>query len=434
MAPGAAAAVDVPPFTALLVDETATLSEPDGQNLLARLQGIQSSGRAQVAVLVAKDARGLPLSDFSLRVAETWKVGRAKKDDGLLVVVVPSQNAARLEVGYGLEGSIPDAVASQWIAELLPAMKRRELAEGLGDLLSRVEGALPVPQNTAKRSTENILDQHPEWGLPFALVIFSPFALFPLFFGRWGALASAPLFAGMVGGAAWTFWESQLPTATAAGIAFVLPIAWSLNHNRRASDPAWLRWFRDAGNLAAVLIMFSILSVFIGVALSGQREATWTATLFAGAMSLGLFVFLFPGRPAYYAMLVLRSYMHFAFLLAIAYLALVPIHPDPTRIAFGIAGGLTSLIVLALWCDAHEAKRASLWIVALVLLAMLPLGALLMLQAALGEDFDTQVLQLAAGGGSIGAVLLWAARQGFFAALSLGLGGRFGGGGAEGRD
>ncbi|HVZ44365.1 MAG TPA: TPM domain-containing protein [Ramlibacter sp.] len=424
-----------PPFTALLVDETASLSDEDGQRLLARLQGFQSAGRAQVAVLVAKDTRGLALADFSLRVAEAWKVGRAGKDDGLLVVAVPAQPAARLEVGYGLEGVVPDVVAAQWVDELLAAMKRRELATGLDEMLARIDRALPNPEGKASAAAaQNILDRHPEWKLPFVFAIFSPFAIFPIFFRGWGAVASAPLFAGMLGAAAWFLWSSQQAAATVACIAFVLPIAWSLNHARRDTLAPWLRIVRDIGNAAAVLMFFGILWGFIGVGLSGQREATWGGFLFAGALSLGLAAFLFPGRPQYLLMLVLRSYMHFAFVLTIAYLALMGIDPDPTRMAFAIAGGITALIALSLWLDARDARRASLWLVALVLLMMLPLGVLLLLQGASSSDANTQLAQLAAGGGSIGGVLLWAARHGFFAAVRLGLGGRFGGGGADAQD
>jgi len=84
-------------------------------------------------------------------------------------------------------------------------------------------------------------------------------------------------------------------------------------------------------------------------------------------------------------------------------------------------------------CIAWAATRWSLWLVGLALLVALPLGALLLVQAALGADFHTRLAQAAAGGGSLGGVLWWAARHGFFAALTIGLGGKFGGGGAEGR-
>ena len=59
-------------------------------------RAIQAAGRAQVAILVAPDTGGLPLADYALQVAQGWKLGHAGKDDGLLILVVPSQSAARI--------------------------------------------------------------------------------------------------------------------------------------------------------------------------------------------------------------------------------------------------------------------------------------------------------------------------------------------------
>src|SRR6185503_11931232 len=111
------------------------LSDDEREALSARLRAVQTSGRAQVAILVASGTDGEPLADYALRVAEKWQLGRAGKDDGLLVLVVPSANAVRIEVGYGLEGVIPDARASRWVDELRPSVTSKELAAGLNRLL-----------------------------------------------------------------------------------------------------------------------------------------------------------------------------------------------------------------------------------------------------------------------------------------------------------
>src|SRR5690348_13078654 len=103
-----ARAQPVPEPTALLVDEAGALTQPEHEAIVARLTTIQSAGRAQVAVLISHGLGGEPLADYAFRVAEKWKLGRAQRDDGLLVLVVPSVPAVRIEVGYGLEGEIPD--------------------------------------------------------------------------------------------------------------------------------------------------------------------------------------------------------------------------------------------------------------------------------------------------------------------------------------
>lgn len=214
----AAAPAAIPAPASLLVDQAGALSEAEHAALLARLQSIQASGRAQIAILISSGTEGAPLADYALRVAESWELGRAGRDDGLLILVVPSANAARLEVGYGLEGVIPDARASQWLDDLLPALKNKALAPGLEHLLDQIEGVLP--QKAAQPEERYLFPDHPEWRLPFVLVVFSPFALFPLFFSRWGSFASAFLLAGFFGGAAWALWNSGSAAAAAAAAAF----------------------------------------------------------------------------------------------------------------------------------------------------------------------------------------------------------------------
>lgn len=431
----------IPEQTGLVVDETGTLDEEAQSALLRRLGDIQASGRAQVAILVSGNTQGLALSDYALQVAQHWKLGHAGRDDGVLIVVVPRLAAARIEVGYGLEGAIPDVQAAHWIDEiLLPAMRGQRLADGLQRVLDPLEAALPAAQ--AAQGEDHLLDLHPEWKLPFVLAVFSPFALFPMFFGRWGSLASAPLFAVFLGAAAWLLFESQPLAISAGAVAFVLPLLWGLNHRERGDGPRWLELARDAGNLVAVALFFTFLMIFIGVGVSHVAEATWGAPLFAGAMALGLAAVLFPGRPAYVLGIVLRSYMHFLFILAFAYPAFQAVVANPTQVAFALSGTFTALIAASLYLDSRESRRMasgesvtrwSLWLIGLALLVALPVGLLMLVQAMLGADFQTRLVQAAAGGGSLGGALWWAARHGFFAALKIGLGGRFGGGGAEGR-
>lgn len=430
----------VPVPSQLLTDETGVLDEEAARELRQRLQALQDSGRAQVAVLLVPDPGAEPLADFALRVAQQWQLGRAGRDDGLLVLLVPSVPAARIEVGYGLEGSIPDVQALRWIDELLPAMKRGEYADGLHHLLDQIEST--VPEAAPPAGAEHLLDRHPEWKLPFVIAVFSPFALFPLFMGRWGAVASAPLLAAALGHAAAQLWGWGAPALAVALLAFLLPPLWSLNHTDEGALPPWLRSARRVGNAAAVVLMFAWLELFIGVGLSELPEARWGGPLFAGTMALGLACVLLPGRPAQVMLVVLRSVMHFLFVLALAYPALMELVPDAAPLAFAFAGAFTALVGLALFADAREKRalatgaavtRWSPWLIALALLTVLPLALLMLVQGLLGPDFEAQLVRAAAGGGSIAGVLWWAARHGLFAALRVGLGGRFGGGGAEGR-
>lgn len=433
---GADDAAALPQPTTLLVDQAAVLRDDERERLLARLTSIEAAGRAQIAILIASGTGGVPLAEYALRVAESWQLGRAGRDDGLLILVVPSQGAARMEVGYGLEGPIPDALAYRWLGELIPAMKAGRLAEGLDRLLGRIEAALPHTAQTKTASDERYLFRdHPEWRVPFVLAVFSPFALFPLFFGRWGAFVSAPLFAAILGTAAWVLWSSTGYAVGTACVAFALPLLWSLN----AFDPqrldGVLRWLKTLGNLIAVVLFFAVITLFVSAGLSGfEGRAVWPAPVFAGLLALGLAVFLFPGKPADYLMIVLRSAMQFVFVLVVAWVALQPIVQQPATLAFSSAAVVTLCAALGFHFDSRAARTRALWCFGLAALVALPLGLLALLWAIGGDDLHTRLIQGAAGGGAIAAILASAARYGVLAAVRIGLGGRFSGAGAERRD
>ena len=430
-------AVPIPSFSRLLVDQAKLLSAADNASIEARLKMIQASGRAQIGILIAAGTGDETLAQYALRVAEAWQLGRTGKDNGLLILIVPSKNAARIEVGYGLEGAIPDARASALLQDFLPVLKNDATA-GLSQLLDKIEKSLPQGDPKPK-SGENLLDAHPEWKLPFVLVIFSLFTLFPLFIGRSGGFISAPLLAAMYGFAAWGFWESNTAGYIAAAIAFPLPLLWSLNKVDIWELGRFARCGLVVGNLCAVVLFFAILTLFVGMGLSvGGVEELWAAPLFALLMATGVAVFLFPGHPAHYLMLFLRSFVHFIFVLAVAYSALLPIYPHPALLAVTAAGLFTALVAIGLYLDSREVARSSetvgrrrwsLWFFTAAILLLLPFAAVALVYAVLGDDLNTRIALASAGGGSIAAVIWWAARQGFFG-LVLGLGGKFGGGGA----
>jgi hypothetical protein len=272
--------------------------------------------------------------------------------------------------------------------------------------------------------------------LPFVLVVFSPFALFPLFFGRWGSLASGPLLAGFFGGAAWALFQSPAAAFAVAACALPLPFLWGLNWWEREELARGLRYARAFGNMIGVALFFTVITLFVGAGLSAaEAEAVWGAPVFAGMLSMGLAIFLFPGKVAHYLGLVLTSAMHFVFILVLAAVALEPFIPHPGRIAFAAAAVVTACTALGLYLDGREravgsGTKWSLWFFGFALLLALPFGVLALLLAAGGEEFHTRLVQAAAGSGSIAAVLALAARVGLIAAVRIGLGGRFGGGGA----
>src|SRR5262252_7548238 len=146
-----AADVPVPPLKARVTDLTGTLSASQVQNLDARLRDFESSKGSQIAVLLLPSTQPETIEQYSIRVAEAWKIGRAKIDDGVIVVVAKDDRRLRIEVGRGLEGAITDGLAKRIINEVItPRFKAGDfyggIAAGCDALIKLIEGeALPAP-------------------------------------------------------------------------------------------------------------------------------------------------------------------------------------------------------------------------------------------------------------------------------------------------
>src|SRR5712671_2995519 len=118
----AAADVAVPPLSGRVVDQTGTLSSGDIASLTQTLKSLEARKGSQVAVLIVPTTEPETIEQYSIRVAEAWKIGRKKIDDGALLVVAKNDRHLRIEVGYGLEGSLTDATTRRIIdGEQLPA-------------------------------------------------------------------------------------------------------------------------------------------------------------------------------------------------------------------------------------------------------------------------------------------------------------------------
>ena len=126
------AEVAVPTLTARVTDLTGTLSASQRGALEVGLQAIETRSTNQIAVLMVPSTKPETIEQYSIRVVEAWKLGQKGKDNGLLLLVAKDDHTVRVEVGYGLEGVIPDAVARQVIDGLItPRFKQGDFAGGL---------------------------------------------------------------------------------------------------------------------------------------------------------------------------------------------------------------------------------------------------------------------------------------------------------------
>ena len=151
------AEVAVPEFQAYVTDLTNTLTTEQIASLENKLVQLEQAKGSQVAVLIVPTTDPETIEQFSLRVVEKWKLGRKKVDDGVLLLVAKEgeNRAVRIEVSYGLEGVIPDAIANRITDEyIVPAFKQDDYYGGIDQAVEKLTGliqgeALPEPEQTA---------------------------------------------------------------------------------------------------------------------------------------------------------------------------------------------------------------------------------------------------------------------------------------------
>jgi uncharacterized protein len=150
----AGAQVAVPPLTGRVVDQAATLSSEQKATLEQTLQAFEARKGSQIAVLIVPTTEPETIEQYALRVAEQWKVGRKKVDDGAVLVVAKSDRAVRIEVGYGLEGALTDATSKRIISEIIvPQFKQGDfyggITAGVGQIIRVIDGE-PLPEPSGK--------------------------------------------------------------------------------------------------------------------------------------------------------------------------------------------------------------------------------------------------------------------------------------------
>jgi len=157
----ASAAVAVPPLTGRLTDMTATFTSEQKAALEQTLLSFEARKGSQLAVLIVPTTTPETIEEYALRVAELWKLGRKKIDDGAILVIAKNDRAVRIEVGYGLEGALNDANSKRIISELItPRFQQGDFYGGVVsgvDQIIRVVDGEPLPQPSG-RPAGNILN------------------------------------------------------------------------------------------------------------------------------------------------------------------------------------------------------------------------------------------------------------------------------------
>lgn len=193
--------VAIPQLKTRVTDLTQTLSAEQQSQLETKLAAFEQQKGSQIAVLIVPSTQPEDIAQFSIRVVDQWKIGREKVDDGLLLLVAKDDRKIRIEVGYGLEGAIPDLTAKRVISEIIsPKFKQGDyfggIDAGVSALIGLVDGEpLPAPVKTTNGASglENLLPILLFGGLISGLVLRSIL----------GTFAGSAVNGSLIGGAVW---------------------------------------------------------------------------------------------------------------------------------------------------------------------------------------------------------------------------------------
>lgn len=193
----AALAQELPALTGRVVDNADLLDAATETRLTARLQAFEQRSSDQIVVATIPTLDGGAIEPFANRLFRSWELGHTGEDNGVLLLVVPDDRKMRIEVGYGLEGTLTD-LHSKLIIEnsMVPAFRRGDFAGGIQkaveDIIMVLEGDGAELEARARRVAEE--QQEPVWPLVLFVAVWAT-----LFFGGMGLALLAPIFGRKIG-------------------------------------------------------------------------------------------------------------------------------------------------------------------------------------------------------------------------------------------
>ena len=220
-------AADIPPLKARVTDLTSTLNAQQRDALEHTLAEFEQRKGAQIAVLLVPTTQPETVEQYSVRVQESWKLGRKGVDDGVLLVVAKGDRRLHIEVGYGLEGVLPDAVAKRIIDnDITPRFKEGDfyggIRAGVDRVMRVVEGEkLPPPAVRTHPKAESF---NFDWIFPLFVGALFVGGILRAIFGRF---VGATAIGGIAGIAGWALFGSLLIGAIAGIVMFVFFLAGS---------------------------------------------------------------------------------------------------------------------------------------------------------------------------------------------------------------
>jgi uncharacterized protein len=218
--------VPAPPTDAPVLDLTGTLRPEETAALKSRLLEFEKQKGSQIAVLIVPTTGDEAIEQYSIRVADQWKVGRAAPDDGVILVVAKNDRAVRIEVGTGLEGALPDVIASRIISQVIvPHFREGDFSGGINAAVTRIIAVIegePLPEAERRSSRQ----PQGSGGIGNALPILLMFVFVGsgILRGMLGRVGGAGATAGIAGVLMWILTSIMAISIGAAVLAFLFAL------------------------------------------------------------------------------------------------------------------------------------------------------------------------------------------------------------------
>jgi uncharacterized protein len=172
-------ALTFPPLTGRVVDEAGILDPATTEALEHKLAGFEAKTADQFVVVTLKSLQGTSIEDYGYQLGRHWGIGQKGKNNGVLLIVAPNERKVRIEVGYGLEGDLTDAVSKLIIENaILPRFKANDYAGGITRGVDDIIQVITVDPEEWKQRAKQRSDHHP----PSVDVIIFALMLFVFFY------------------------------------------------------------------------------------------------------------------------------------------------------------------------------------------------------------------------------------------------------------
>jgi uncharacterized protein len=219
--PAAVLAADVPPLKARVTDLTGALNAQQRGALEQTLAEFEARKGAQIAVLLVPTTQPETIEQYAVRVQEAWKLGRKGVDDGVLLVVAKNDRKLKIEVGYGLEGILPDAIAKRIIEDdITPRFREGDFYGGIRagvDRIMRVVEGEKLPPPIARSHPQSSI-HYGDWIIPLFFLVIIGGGILRAIFGRFlgsGIIGTVAAVAG------WAILGSLIAALVIGFIAFI---------------------------------------------------------------------------------------------------------------------------------------------------------------------------------------------------------------------